>query len=75
MTPPLTAQDLIPLLMKLPREEQMKLARLALRAAGRDAESDAPAWRAVPPGADEFSSDEDPLVWEGGGWDEFQTSR
>lgn len=33
--PPLTADDLLPLVAKLPRDEQVRLAQLALRRTGR----------------------------------------
>ena len=73
MSSALTADDLWPLVLKLPHEEQVRLAKLALRAAagGVDAES----YAASPPGADEFSSDEDALAWDADGWDEFDAPR
>lgn len=72
----LTAEDLWPLVRKLPHDEQVRLARLALRAAtARSGAADAEAYRATPPAADEFSHDEDPLAWEAEGWDEFDAPR
>ena len=69
----LTAQDLLPLLLKLPHDEQVRLARLALRAAsGSD---DAKAYEAAPPPADEFGSDPDALAWDGDDWEEFYAPR
>jgi len=44
---PLTADDLLPLVAKLPHDEQVRLAQLALRAA-RDVTRDAAAYRATP---------------------------
>jgi hypothetical protein len=75
MNPRLTAEDLWPLVQKLPHDEQVRLAKLALRAAAQSGGSDGATYRASPPGRDEFSSEEDPLAWEAEGWDEFDASR
>jgi len=75
MNPLLTAEDLWPLVQKLSHDEQVRLAKLALRAAARSGGSDADTYRASPPGRDEFSSEEEPLAWEAEGWDEFDASR
>ncbi len=75
MNPTLTAEDLWPLVLKLPHDEQVRLAKLALRAAARTGGSDAEAYRANPPSRDEFSSEDESLAWEGEGWDEFDASR
>jgi hypothetical protein len=75
MNPTLTAEDLWPLVLKLPHEEQVRLAKLALREAARSGGSEAEAYRAHPPGRDEFSSEEEPLAWEAEGWDEFNAPR
>lgn len=75
MNPMLTAQDLWPLVQKLTHDEQVRLAKLALRAAARGGESDAASYQASPPGQDEFSSGEEPLAWDAEGWDEFDESR
>ena len=75
MNPMLTAEDLWPLVQKLPHDEQVRLAKLALRAAARSGGSDADTYRASPPGRDEFSCEEEPLAWEAEGWDEFDASR
>ena len=66
----ITANDLWPLVQKLPHDEQVRLAKLALRAAAQGT-SDGPAYRAAPPRADEFSQEDDGLAWEAEGWDEF----
>jgi hypothetical protein len=71
MEAPLTAQDLWPLLLKLPHEEQLRLAKLALCAASGGGREDARAYRAAPPVEDEFSPADNPLAWEGEGWDEY----
>ncbi|HEX4341721.1 MAG TPA: hypothetical protein VH062_37690 [Polyangiaceae bacterium] len=68
MSEPLTAHDLWPLVLKLPHDERVRLAKLALRAAATD---DAAAYRAAPPDVGEFASDDQPLAWESEGWDEF----
>jgi prevent-host-death family protein len=31
--------------------------------------ADAAIYQSLPPARDEFSADEDPLAWEGGGWE------
>jgi hypothetical protein len=71
----LTAHDLWPLVTKLSRGEQVRLAKLALRAASQDPETDAHAYRSKPPTADELSSDDDPLAWEPDGWDQVDAPR
>ncbi|MEW6743936.1 MAG: hypothetical protein AB1486_14385 [Planctomycetota bacterium] len=70
----ITADDIWPLVEKLPSEEQVKLARRALLAAAMSG-SDAHAYRAAPPTEDEFGSDEDGGAWEADGWDEFRAPR
>ena len=67
MSAPLTASDFWPLILKLPHEERVRLATLALRAAARD-DSSAAAYDATPPAPDEFSSDDEPLAWDAEGW-------
>ena len=71
MSAALTAQDFWPLLLKLPHEEQVRLAKLALQAASRGGVQDRRTYQSVPPAADEFAVEEDPLAWEAEGWDEF----
>ena len=66
----LSAIDLWPIAKKLPRDEQVQLAKLLLRGAVAP-RTDAEAYAAAPPGEDEFSSAEDALGWEGEGWEEF----
>lgn len=74
MTEPTTAQDLWPLVEKLPHDEQVRLAKLALRAAALRRSASA-AYRAQPPTAEELGSDDDPLAWEGEGWEQFGAAR
>jgi hypothetical protein len=68
MDEPRTAQELWPLVEKLPRAEQLRLAKLALRSGA--AGDDRVAYLANPPREDEFGSDEDPLAWEAEGWED-----
>lgn len=74
MSDPLTASDFWPLILKLPHDERVRLAKLALRAAATD-DSSAEAYAAAPPTPDEFSSDDEPLAWESQGWEEFGAPR
>ncbi len=74
MSDPLTASDFWPLILKLPHDERVRLAKLALRAAATDDASTA-AYAAGPPARDEFSSDDEPLAWESQGWEEFGAPR
>jgi hypothetical protein len=74
MAQPLTADDLLPLVAKLPYAEQVRLAQLALRAA-RDGSRDATAYQAAPVRPDEFSQEEDSAAWEGEGWEETGAPR
>jgi hypothetical protein len=74
MAQSLTADDLLPLVAKLPHDEQVRLAQLALRAA-RDATRDAAAYRATPVGRDEFAQDEEGASWEGDGWEVTRAPR
>lgn len=74
MAQPLTADDLLPLVAKLPHDEQVRLAQLALRAA-RDSKPDAAAYRATPVRPDEFSQDQEGASWEGEGWEAAGTPR
>ncbi len=69
----LTANDLWPLVQKLPHDEQVRLAKLALRAASGG--SDRAAYQGAPPRPDEFGDAEDPLAWYAGGWEGFDAPR
>ena len=70
----LTADDLWPLVEKLSHDQQVQLARRALKAAALSG-SDGDAYRAAPPPTEEFGSDEDGGAWESEGWEEFHASR
>jgi hypothetical protein len=78
MPPNLTADDLKPLVQKLTREEQLRLARMALGAATVSG-ADAASYLTSMPGRDEFGEEPDGgdsgLGWEGGGWEEFDAAR
>lgn len=74
MALPLTADDLLPLVAKLPHDEQVRLAQLALRAA-RDATRDAAAYRRTPVRPDEFSQDDEGASWEAEGWEAIGAPR
>jgi len=72
VTTTLTADDLWPLVRKLSHEEQVRLAKLALTAAVTGPDGDREAYRAAPPTADEFSSEDDALSWEAEGWENVE---
>jgi hypothetical protein len=74
MSAPLTASDFWPLILKLPHDERVRLAKLALRAAAT-ADASAEAYAAAPPTPDEFASDDELLAWEGQGWEAFGAPR
>ena len=75
MSTTITAQDLWLLVRKLPKDEQVHLARLVLRAASASGASDSAAYRSTPPKIDELTADDEMLAWEGDGWEEFSASR
>lgn len=68
MTDRMTADDILPLVVSLPREERVRLIRMIGNCAGMD---DASAYRNAPPHPDEFGSDSDSLGWDAEGWEEF----
>jgi hypothetical protein len=74
VTNPPTAHELWRLIQRLPREERLRLAKLALRSAAEEGGAEA-AYAQAPVGADEFSSDEEPLAWDADGWEEFSAAR
>jgi hypothetical protein len=65
---PLTVNDLLPLVAKLPHDEQVRLAQLVLHAA-RDATRDAGAYQAKPVRPDELAQDEEGAAWDSEGWE------
>ena len=64
-----TALELQPLVEKLAPDEQVRLAKLALRLAARARSAEA--YAEFPPGEAEFVADDDSLAWEAEDWDEF----
>jgi hypothetical protein len=68
----LKAEDLWPVVAKMPRHERVRLARMALVKGNLSPEaSDAERYSAVPVEEDEFdSADDDMMAWEGDGWEE-----
>jgi len=72
MSDPLTASDLWLLILKLPHDESVRLAKLALHAAAGDA---LPASAATPPTADELSAADELLSWEAQGWEDSGAPR
>ena len=71
----LTAEDLWPLVQKLPHEQQVRLARLALLAASQGGDVDRDAYQAIPPAPGEFATDDDSLAWEAEGWEKVDAPR
>ena len=67
MAKSMTADDILPLVASLTPQERIRLLRLITSRPGVDS---AAAYATVPPGEDEFSSDEEPLAWEAEGWEE-----
>lgn len=63
----MTADDVLPLVANLPPLERMRLLRWMTSQANPN--EAAAVYRAVPPGTDEFASDEEPLAWEAEGWE------
>jgi hypothetical protein len=74
MPAPLTVEDLWPLVQKLPQDQQVRLAKLALLAAAQDGD-DRGTYQAVPPRTEEFSSDDESLAWDAEGWEKVDAPR
>ena len=66
MPSPTTVEEIVPLVEALSPRERARLLRLIARTRNVDAS----VYEAVPPRPDEFSADEDPLAWEGEGWED-----
>ncbi len=71
----ITARDLLPLVEKLSHDEQVRLAKLALRAAAAASDQDTETYRTAPPAPEEFSSQDESLSWEAEGWDGLDAVR
>lgn len=67
MAKPMTADDILTLVANLTPQERVRLIRLITTQRGANA---AAVYDAVPPGRDEFSSDEEPLAWDAGEWED-----
>ena len=67
MAKQLTADDILPLVARLAPQERVRLVRLMAVQPGTNPET---VYEALPPGKDEFSSDDDPLSWDAAGWDD-----
>ena len=66
MPTPLTADHVFPLVERLTPQERVRLLRLIAASPG----GDSAVYRAVPPGKDEFSSEEEPFAWDAEGWED-----
>lgn len=67
MNSPMTADDILPLVAELTPKERVRLLRLMTEQPGAN---DAAVYAAVPPKHDEFSGDEEVLVWEAVSWED-----
>jgi hypothetical protein len=67
----LAADDILPLVATLTPHERMRLIGLIAPPQGADKS----VYEAQPPSQDEFSSHEEALAWEAGGWEEFGEAR
>jgi hypothetical protein len=65
MSKALTADDILPLVACLTPEERVRLLRLL----ASSATTDGAIYSSVPPAADEFSDDDEPLAWDSEGWE------
>ena len=65
MPKPLSADDILPLVKSLTPRERVRLMRLIVVSPGNDAA----AYDSIPPGRDEFSSEQEPLEWDAEGWE------
>lgn len=75
MSTPLTAEDLVPIIARLSHDEQVRLAKIALRAAASSSYAETAAYRTAPPGPTEFTSDDEALAWEADGWEGVDATR
>jgi len=65
----LTADDILLLVATLTRKERARLLRLIAAPEGNHAG----AYQSAAPLHDEFSTDEEPLAWDSGGWENVGT--
>lgn len=67
MSKVLTADDILPLVDSLTTQERVRLLRLIASPQGGDAS----VYHHVPPSRDEFSTGDEPLLWEAEGWEDL----
>jgi len=67
MGKPLTADDIIPLVVSLPARERARLLRLIALQQG----SDASVYRSMPASREEFLTDDEALTWDAEGWEDL----
>ena len=67
MSMPLSVEEIVPLVAALPPEERARLLRAIRGLEG----ADSAAYMSTPPVDHEFSSDDDPLAWDGEGWEDI----
>ncbi|MDN5848059.1 MAG: hypothetical protein L0H63_00245 [Nitrococcus sp.] len=65
MAEPMTAEDILPLVAGLAPKERVRLLRLMTKEPNAN---DAAIYSAVPPGKDEFSNEDEGLVWDTEDW-------
>jgi hypothetical protein len=70
----LKAEDLWPVVARMPRTERVRLARMALVKGNLPPDAgDAERYAAVPVGEDEFdAAGEDMMAWEADGWEDVK---
>jgi hypothetical protein len=65
MAKSLTADDILPLVACLTPQERLRLLRLI----GTGQVNERDLYKALPAARDEFSSEEEPLLWDAEGWE------
>lgn len=65
MANPLTVEEIVPLVEALAPQERTRLLCLIAKLSSDDSVS----YAVNPPATDEFSVKEDPLAWDGEGWE------
>jgi len=68
MAKSMTAADILPLVADLTVQARVRLIRLI---AGQPDTGATAIYSVLPPGWDEFSTDEEPLSWDAEGWEEM----
>jgi hypothetical protein len=64
----ITPDDIIPLIASLTTQERVRLIRMI---SGQPRADDAAVYGAAPTSENKFGGDEEPLAWEGEGWETF----